>query len=510
MNFIQALENELNRSVTENGALGLRTTGKALLDMNFKVTSYRNSSEEEIINDFTKSLSEDFVNTMLWLFFCRDIREGLGERRTFRVIMEYLSKNYTEIVIGLLPLIPEYGRWDDLTYLIGSNPYVDNKIISIIGKQLFSDIENMGNKKPISLLGKWLPSENASSIKTKSLAKFIRVHLGFVSKEYRKVLSNLRKYLNVVEKNMSANKWEDIEYEVVPSKANLIYSNAFLKHDEERRVAYLNSVKDGTKKINSSTNYPYEIVHKYRDTGLSVDDTMEELWKALPKLPLADNTLVVADGSGSMMSRVSNSTNATALDVANSLAIYCAENAKGPYHNKYITFSNCPKYVDFTNCKTLKDKIMYAQAHDEISNTDIEAVFDLILRTAVDNNLTKDELPKNVLIISDMEFDAARTCYLYYDKHGDEQQDRLFEFIRNKYSKKGYELPKLIFWNVCSRTNTIPVKENKQGVALVSGFSQNILKMVMSDNLDPYEILTETLNSDRYKPIKDIVETYNR
>ena len=508
MNFIQALENELNRSVTENGALGLRTTGKALLDMNFKVTSYRNSSEEEIINDFTKSLSEDFVNTMLWLFFCRDIREGLGERRTFRVIMEYLSKNYTEIVIGLLPLIPEYGRWDDLTYLIGSNPYVDNKIISIIGKQLFSDIENMGNKKPISLLGKWLPSENASSVKTKRLATFIRLQLSFTSKEYRKVLSNLRKYLNVVEKNMSANKWKDIEYESVPSKANLIYSNAFLKHDEERRVAYLNGVKDGTKKINSSTNYPYEIIHKYRGTGLNVDNTMEELWKALPKLPLADNTLVVADGSGSMMSRVSTSTNATALDVANSLAIYCAENAKGPYHNKYITFSYKPRYVDFNNCKTLKDKIMYAQVHNEVSNTNIEAVFDLILHTAVDNNLTKDELPKNVLIISDMEFDAARTNCLYYNEHANEEQDRLFKLIRTKYSKKGYELPKLIFWNVCSRTNTIPVKENKQGVALVSGFSQNILKMVMSDNLDAYGILTETLNSDRYKPVKGIVENY--
>lgn len=499
---MNALENTLNTSVTENGAKGYKTTKNSLLDMNFKVSSYRNKTNSEILEDFKKALSEDFENTILWLFYSRDIREGLGERRLFRTIMAYLGANYPDLVLELLSLIPEYGRWDDVIDLLTYPNVVDSnvieEIINLIKHQLILDAENIRRGNSISLLSKWLPSENASSKSTKQLAKFIREKLGYSSKQYRKILSKFRSYLKIVEKDMSSNNWNNINYENVPSKANLLYSNAFMKHDYKRRMQFLQNVNEGSKKINSSTNYPYEILSKYT-SKCKVDDTLEELWKALPDVSIAENTLVVADGSGSMYTRISNTSNANAIDVANSLAIYCAEHAKGPYQNKYITFSKSPQYVDFSNKSTLYGKMLYAREFNEVANTNIEAVFDLILETAISNNLSQEELPRNVLIISDMEFDVARTRTY--------NENKLFNIINNKYNDNGYQMPRLIFWNVCSRTNTIPLKENENGLVLVSGFSQNILNMVMSNKLDPYEVLIETLNSDRYKPVKDALKT---
>jgi len=212
-------------------------------------------------------------------------------------------------------------------------------------------------------------------------------------------------------------------------------------------------------------------------------------WKNLKDIQVSD-TLVVADGSGSMLCRVGKS-GMTALDVATSLAIYTSEHNHGVFHNKYITFSNNPQYVEFTDDMSLHGKLKLAVTHCEISVTNIEKVFMLVLDTAVHNGLSQEDMPKNILIISDMEFD---TVSLY----GNNSDERLFNVLSERYAENGYKLPRLIFWNVNSRTGTIPVKENELGIALVSGFSPNILKMVMMDNLDPYELLVEVLNSSRY------------
>lgn len=500
MNFIQALENELNRSVTENGALGLKTTGKALLDMNFKVSSYRNKSEDEIVSDFSKSFNEDALLALKWLFYCRDIREGLGERRTFRVIMHYLANEYPEVVERVLKVIPEYGRWDDLVDILSSkNTKLDKTIVNIIRSQLIEDIENMKNEGPITLLAKWLPSAKASSKATRAKASILYHYLGMNGQEYRKLLSKLRSYLKIVEKDMSNGRWTEIEYSAVPSKAMLKYNNAFIRHDEEGFNKYLEDVKSEKKKINSSVTYPYEIVHSYK-IGYRVnhvDETLEELWKALPKKSFSGSTIVVADGSGSMTSTIGG-TKVTALDVANSLAIYCSEQLEGEFKDKYITFSNRPQFVNLSNCKNLQIKIVEARRHNEVANTNIEATFDLLLHTAIKNNMKQEEIPSNILIISDMEFDQATCRY--------NVNDTLFDTIKHKWERAGYKLPRVIFWNVCSRTNTIPVSENEMGVALVSGFSQNILDMVMSNELDPYKLLVNVLNSDRYKSVELALE----
>jgi hypothetical protein len=314
----------------------------------------------------------------------------------------------------------------------------------------------------------------------------------------------MRKYIDVVECKMSAKEWGAINYESVPSRANLIYNNAFLRNDEERRRAYLGVLEKGEVKINAGTLFPHDIVHKYISSGWSyslksLDATLEGLWKALPDtVKGAENTIVVADGSGSMTCNVGGNTSVTALDVANALAIYFSERASGEFKDKYITFSHRPQLVDFSNAKTLRDKIQIALRHNEVADTNIEATFDLILKTAVNNNMSQEDMPKNILIISDMEFNSAVGWH--------RPNETLFATIANKYAAHGYKLPRLVFWNVNSRTGTVPVKENDLGVALVSGFSVNIVNMVMSNKLDPYECLLETLNTERYQAVEDAIK----
>ena len=225
------------------------------------------------------------------------------------------------------------------------------------------------------------------------------------------------------------------------------------------------------------------------------------------------NTIVVADGSGSMTCTVDRKSKVTALDVANALAIYFAERSSGQFKDKYITFSDRPQFVDFSHCDSLHAKLQTARSHCEVANTNIEKVFDLILTSAVNNHMRQDDLPANVLIISDMEFDDCATSGepklergwwgSYYSNAVNRPDQRLFDAIAKRYANAGYKMPRLVFWNVNSRTGTIPVKENDLGVALVSGFSVNVAKMVMSNKLDPFECLLETINSERYSPVEE-------
>ena len=501
--FMSAIKNELNNEtkLTENGAIGFRTTGKKLLDLNFSVASLRGASEQTIINKFMDAYWEDPVMAIKWLFYSRDCREGLGERRLFRILVKHLAQEKPEVVKAVLKFTSEYGRYDDMWRLLDTD--LKNDVISIVYAQLGEDTVNMRNNKSISLLCKWLPSENASSKETKRYAATIRKGLNMTSRGYRKMLSQMRKYIDVVECKMSAKEWAGINYEAVPSRANLIYNNAFLRNDEERRRAYLGALEKGEAKINASVLFPHDIVHKYTAGSWysrlgNYDAALEGMWKALPDTVKGNgNTLVVADGSGSMTCNVGGQTGVTALDVANALAIYFAERASGEFKDKYVTFSHRPQLVDFSNAKSLRDKIQIALRHNEVADTNIEATFDLILQTAVNNHMAQEDMPQNVLIISDMEFNSAVGWH--------RPNETLFATIAKKYAAYGYKLPRLIFWNVNSRTGTVPVKENDLGVALVSGFSVNIVKMVMSNKLDPYECLLDVLNVERYQAIEDAV-----
>lgn len=505
---INDLKNELNneKQLTENGAVGYRTAGKELLDLNFMTSSLRNMSESDIYNRFLKAFYENKLLAVKWLYFLRDIRGGMGERRSFRVILQRLAHDHPKLVKEFIEITAEYGRYDDLWCLLDTD--LRDDVIKYCYLVLLKDIKNVKDGKPITLLGKWLPSLSSKKEDKVRYAKMFAKGFNLSEKNYSKTLKMLREYSNVVECKMSAGKWNEIDYSAVPSKANIIYRNAFYKHDEERRQAYLNSLSKGEAKINGEVNFPHDIVHNYMKSHSwysnslkPYDESLEQLWKTLPDYVNGDeSTIVVKDGSGSMLSEISN-TSVTAMDVADALAIYFAEKCSGEYHNSFITFSRRPKLIDMSKCENLREKLIVAKGYNEVSNTNIEAVFDLILNVAIKNNYSQDELPKNILIISDMEFDSCannnRGDYLRYNNNA-----TLFDEIAGKYAQYGYKIPRMVFWNLMSRTGTIPVKENNLGVSLVSGFSPVVIKMVLSGKLDPYECLLEQLNSERYLPIE--------
>lgn len=494
----EELEEQDNYSLTENGAVGYKSSKSALVDINYKVASLRNSDEDEIVALFDEAFKENKEYALKWLFFARDIREGLGERRLFRICYKRLFELDSILFKQNLHNIAEYGRWDDLVSLIGISYDSDKYIINIIRNQLAEDTHNYESNKPISLLSKWMPSENASSRQTKALARQLMKLLNMSPRQYRLMLSKLRSHSNVVETQMCSNKWDEIDYEKVPSLANLKYKDAFMKHDMERRLDYLSSVAKGESKLNMEVATPVDVVAKYRAGRWHIGDfdpALELAWKNLKDV-LVEDTLVVADGSSSMLIAINGNTRA--LDVANALAIYTSEHNSGVYKDKYITFSSKPQFVDLSNANGLYEKLQIAKKHSEVSNTNIEAVFNLILQTAIKNSIPQNEMIKNILIISDMEFDAAQKMWRNDDPV---LTQPLFDLIKRRYSDAGYALPKLIFWNVNSRTQTIPLVENELGVALVSGFSQNVLKMVMTNNLNPYDILVETITSPRYDAI---------
>lgn len=509
----QMKANEMDeRVLTENGAVAYKTTGKSLTDFMFKVSSYRNKTDAEIIKDFEAMYEENPELALRMMFYVRDVREGMGERRLFKVMLSYVATHRDSLglcinVPVLCQQVMEMGRADDMLILLDTP--CRKEVYQFIGDTLKADKRAMEEGKSISLMAKWLPSINTTSKQSVKVAQKIVKGIGMTEKEYRKVLSALRKYSNVVEVKMTNKEWSSIDYNSVTSKANLSYGKAFMKHDTERRTEYLNNLKNGVEgvKINASTAYPCDIVHKYTE-GTNAwrvklpheeDTVLEEMWKALPdKVKGNSNTLVVADGSGSMTDAAGGNSRVTCLDVANSLAVYFAERAKGEFKDHYITFSERPQLVHLRG-NSLLSKLRTAYEHNECANTNVEAVFDLILNTAVRSKMSQDELPTNVLILSDMEFDTcavANTSDGYYCRTG--VTSTLFEHIAEKYKAKGYKMPRLVFWNICSRTGAIPVRENDMGVALVSGFSVNVLDMVMSGETDPYKCIVDTLMNERY------------
>lgn len=500
--MITDLKNELSntKQLTENGAVGYMTTGKELLDLNFKTSSLRNKSEDEIFKLFLKAFHEDKLLAIKWLFFMRDAREGMGERRSFRIILNGLGHQHPTIAKELISLVPEYGRWDDLYSLMDGD--LTEYVVDFIYQQLQEDCGNYLNKKPISLLAKWLPKE--STKKYKKVYNILLKKFGMTPKKYRRIVSDLRKYLDVVEVKMSANEWNKVNYNSVPSKANLLYKDAFLKHDEERRNEYLENLKNGNEntKINAKVLMPHEIVHNYMDKYEwgdidDYDESLEQLWKALPNYVNSEGfSMFVRDGSYSMTTKIGN-TNITCLDISTALAIYFSEHCKGEYKDSFITFASKPKVIDLSNCSSLREKIKKCHAEDDCSNTDIYKVFKLILDTAVNNKYTQEQLPKNIVVVSDMEFDNVTTTSDY---------QTLFETIQAGYLLHGYDLPRLVFWNVCSRTGAIPLKTNKNGVCLVSGFNPTIMDMVLSGELDPYKCLVNKLNSSRYDAVEKAVK----
>ncbi len=389
-------------------------------------------------------------------------------------------QNYPDIFNKNLEYIAEYGRWDDLVYLLDDAP---DQVVALIKRQLEKDIENKNKMEPISLLAKWLPSVNTSNRDTVKKGRFLAKKLGMSERQYRKTLADLRNYLRIVEVDMSAKKFSDIDYPSVPSKAMNNYRNAFKRNDEERFTEFLNKVEKGEEKINSSVLYPYDIVEKYLFKSATVDKVLEEQWKALPDYVEGENNfLVMADVSGSMYGRP--------LATSVGLAMYFAERNKGPFANSFMTFSARPELVTIKG-DSLLERIRYVANSQWMMNTNLEAAFDLVLKTAVKYGIPKEEMPSSIVVITDMEFDAcADKNWLFYDT------------MKQRFENSGYQIPNIVFWNVNSRHNTYHASFDREGVQLASGQSPVVFEsLIKGVNLTPYDYMLSVLNTERYEKI---------
>lgn len=489
-----------NVSYTENGAKVFGSTGSALLDLNFSLAELRRCDPEEIIRRFIPAMEEDPILAMKWLFYCRDIREGMGEKNTFKVIIQALARAIPEKIRHLVSLIPEYGSWNDMWVLFDTP--LEGDVLRVVSDQFSTDMQSLHGGKSVSLMGKWLPSINGTSKESRKHGMKICRYLGLKPVVYRKSLSKLRSAIDVVEKKMTANEWDKINYPGVPSRANILYAKAFLRHDKERREKFLQDVLEGKAKINSGVLFPHDIIGKLMHGGSYTKedfDFIEGMWKNLPKVPNMKKTLVVSDGSRSMLHHVQAGSSIRSLDIAIGLSIYFSQFLDGPFKNRFITFSEHPQMVDLSSAQTLLQKVEIMERYQEIANTNIQAVFELILQVWSKSGMNPDIMPDNILIVSDMQFDS---CVVDNNGSRYDINPNLFGYIGEKYQELGAKLPRCCFWNTRGAVaDGIPMIKNELGVALMSGFSINNAKLIMSAKLDPYEALVDVLNSERYEAV---------
>ena len=495
--FASALKNTANHKYTENGAIAKSSTGSYLYDLFALGGAYRQRSEEDCVLLFQRAYQENPTYALKCLFYLRDVRGGQGERRFFRTCLKWLANYDKQAVLRNLDQIAEFGRWDDLYSLVGTP--CEHEALYAIGKQLATDYKSKG---AVSLCAKWAASENASSSTTKRFGRLTAHTMGLTSRQYRVVLSTLRERIRVLERLMSANRWDEIEFDKIPSKAGLIYKNAFARRDMIK-AKYEAFAKDTNTKVNASTLYPYEVVHKAIDLMgsegwnrryVAMDNTdrlmINKYWDNLTDYfhGMSLNALVVCDTSGSMTCGCGN---VAPIEVATSLALYAAERAKGPFANTYISFSRRARLIETVGVDFC-DKVDRIVRANLCENTNLQSVFDLVLNTAVKYNMSQKDMPESLVIISDMEVDGFEG----YGHHTDYQT--FMDNIRGVWKRHGYKLPKLVLWNVNARNNT--VLDAGPDVSCVSGCSPVIFEMVMSGKTG-YMLMMEKLDSARYNAI---------
>ena len=491
--MLESLKKEMNKTYTENGGAAYRTTGSYCLDLFASIGALRRQPQDLILGVFIRAFSEDPDLAMKILFYARDVRGGLGERRVFKVILRWLAMNSQTSVKKNMEYIAEYGRYDDLLSLMDTP--CEKDMLALVKEQLDRDLLAAEKDQAVSLLGKWLPSVNASNPATAWAAKKVARSLGYTDAQYRKVLSLLRAKIKIIENNLREREYT-FDYSKQPSRAMFKYRAAFARNDCERYQSFINDVRMGNAKLHADNVMPYELVDPYlaRAIGgrvidrLSNDkkDILNATWESMPDFGGNENILPVIDTSGSMYAYH----NPMPASVALSLGLYFAERNKGIFKNHFIEFSRTPQLIELKG-ETFVDRLKFAASFSEIANTNVQAVFDTILTAAIKNRVSKDELPSKLVIISDMEFDYCM----------ENASLPIFEMEKKKYAKCGYELPQIIFWNVASRNVQQPVTMNEQGCALVSGVTPRIFAMIASGQVSPYKMMMDIIGSKRYERI---------
>lgn len=483
MNFAEVMANEADKKLTENGAVAYSKLNNPALELYSQLGALRPRPVEDIENKFEASYNYNRELTLKMLFMCGNIRGGLGERRTFRIGLRWFARNYPEDIRHNMDCIAHFNRFDSLFALRGTPCEYD--MLRFISQTLSSDMKAMAEKKPVSLLAKWMPSENTSSAGTRELAQFLRKKLKMTTRSYRKVLSALRKYIKVTERDMSNNNWSNIDYNSVPSYAMKNYSNAFNRHDPNGFALYKEGLLYGKSRINASTLYPYDLVHQVM-IGQGDKAITEAQWKALPNYVEGDNNFVVmADVSGSMRGRP--------METSIGLAIYFAQRNHGDYHGKYMTFSRNPSFLNIEDSWSLYECVRQTMERGVGYNTNLEKAFMAILSSAVANNVRSSDMPKALIVVSDMEIDSYMNPYM--------RNNHCFNFIdemKKRFTQFCYKMPKLILWNVEARNDTFLTKS--EDVIFVSGQSASTFKQLCGtlEGKSAWDFMVETLNDPMY------------
>lgn len=470
--------------LNEKGAIGFNTTYDPILDLFASVGGLAPQSEvsEKLKDTLRLAVTFNPVESAIVLFNLRDRLEGMGYRNIFRTLFKS-TLGYCNDYKKLIPLIPEYGRWDDLSALIGVNKEIDELIIDIVKKQLAEDLIS----EAPSLLAKWMPSVNTSSSEAKKLGKFFAKNLGLSEKNYRQTLSRLRSKIKIIENNLRTKDYS-FDYSHVPSLAMSKYKNAFERNDSERYSDYLNNVKTGKAKINTSTLNIVDMAKSVRNGGRDLVDIQ---YDNLPDFGEC-NALVCMDGSGSMY-RSRNGVEC--IDVAKALTVYCSDRNK-TYKNQFITFGS---YVNFVTLKgkTFSEKIKELDQYDDCGTTNFEKVFLEILSHAKMYHLTPEQMIDTLIVVSDMQFDDP-CCFKNKNKS-------VYRKLQDMFKEEGFEMPKLVFWNV-STARALPITVDDFNATILSGWSQNMVRYILSgEDITPRMVLEEVTKSPRYAKIAEVL-----
>ena len=483
-----------NITTTENGHAATRSTGTAVLDLYSQIGALRGMNFDTRVKALVDAaVAESRLLTAKTIFYGRDARGGTGERQLFRDIIKYCATNYPGVIKPNIYLIPKYGRWDDLYALV--NTPLEQYAAAVIRAQLYNDMDAIRENRPVSLLCKWLKSCNTSSEESRALGRWTAKMLDLSEREYRKLLSTLRAHINIVETQMSENQWADIDYEHIPSRAGLIYREAFNRHDHDRYITYLEDVRNGKAKMNASMNTPQDIIHALI-ANRGENETLEAMWKNLPDYVNTDeNIMVMADVSGSMYGRP--------IEVSIGLAMYFAQHNKGAFHNLFMTFESEPSFVSLKDEYSLRENYRVVNDAPWGGSTNLNKACEAMLAFAVNNKVPDEDMPKRLIIISDMEIDTATSGWRGMPFSGALHPEEL----REMYGRYGYTMPQIIYWNVDARDNHFQATATSKGVMLASGSSPAVFEAVvaMEDmEITPYTAMLEVLNGERYERIRAI------
>lgn len=448
-----------NETTTTNGMRAYKSTNNALLDLFFKIGTYRG---QDMSKWFDAAYAQDRDKTLRILQWVRDIRGGAGERQRFRDLLKHFAKGKdVDEVISLLMKIPEIGRFDDLHIFEPGSKLEDAALM----------VHALAIHNQNGLAAKWAPRKGPIAYKLQKL-------LGMSPKSYRKTIVGLS---NTVEQKMCAQEWDKIEYSHVPSVASKIYSRAFRRHDEQRYNDYLSSVQKGESKMNASAIFPHDIYNQ-----AFVDSAQANAqWKSLP------NYLEGVDERILVMSDVSGSMSGLPMSISVALGLYFSERLEGVFKDCVLTFSDSPSLVKLSSGASLRERINELRRINWGMSTNLAGAFEEILRLAKEYNLSQEDIPTKVLIISDMQFNSA--C-------GNSGNDSSMKMIRDRFSEAGFIAPNVIFWNVANfGIDNVPISFNESGVGLVSGASPVVIKNVLGGEVDPIKLMLKTIMIEKYK-----------